>query len=74
MIGGFSSSVTQNTQPLFIIDGNPVGNSLPQAASMISPSNIRSIRILKGNEAFTRYGRDAAGGAVEIRMKREKKE
>ncbi|WP_262890454.1 SusC/RagA family TonB-linked outer membrane protein [Rhodocytophaga rosea] len=64
-----------NTQPLFVIDGIPVGN--PDAAntnplSTINPSDIENISVLKDASAAAVYGVRAANGVVLITTKRGK--
>ncbi len=72
MIGGYSSTLTKETNPLFILDGQPIGHSLPRAAQMMDVTKIKSIRIIRASESFTRYGRDGSNGAIEIRMLKTK--
>ena len=64
-----------NTQPLFVIDGLPVGQ--PQSAfesplSSINPQDIESISVLKDASAAAVYGVQAANGVVLITTKRGK--
>ncbi|HEV2121320.1 MAG TPA: TonB-dependent receptor plug domain-containing protein, partial [Chloroflexota bacterium] len=62
-----------NTQPLFVIDGVPVGkgagaNQSPLAT--INPNDIESISILKDASAASVYGMQAANGVVLITTRR----
>lgn len=65
-----------NTQPLFVIDGVPVGrnSSGPNASnnplSTINPNDIESISVLKDASAAAVYGVRAANGVVLITTKR----
>jgi TonB-linked SusC/RagA family outer membrane protein len=80
-IRGFSS-ITQNNQPLFVIDGVPIDNSetasvtrtagvgLSNRAIDINPDDIESMNILKGGAATALYGIRAANGAVVITTKK----
>jgi TonB-dependent starch-binding outer membrane protein SusC len=69
-----------NTQPLFVIDGIPVGNnsgSNPNGPtinplSTINPADIESISVLKDASASAVYGVRAANGVVLITTKRGK--
>lgn len=69
-----------NTQPLFVIDGIPVGNntgSNPNGPTInplasINPSDIESISVLKDASASAVYGVRAANGVVLITTKRGK--
>jgi len=81
VIRGFSS-ITQNNQPLFVIDGVPIDNSQLASATLtagvahsnraidINPDDIESISVLKGGAATALYGIRAANGAVIITTKK----
>lgn len=78
------SSITQNNQPLFIVDGVPIDNSQVASTTLtagvahsnraidINPDDIESISILKGGAATALYGLRAANGAVIITTKKGK--
>jgi len=65
-----------NTQPLFVIDGVPVGrnsgNPRDNPLSTINPNDIESISVLKDASAAAVYGVRAANGVVLITTKRGK--
>ena len=79
------TSLQGSNQPLFIVDGIPISNSLDitngttlgtlgaaQSANRaldIDPNNVESINILKGPAAAALYGSRAASGAVIITTK-----
>lgn len=79
------TSLQGNNQPLFIVDGIPISNSLDitngttlgtlgaaqtsNRALDIDPNNVESINILKGPAAAALYGSRAASGAVIITTK-----
>ncbi|MBK7475708.1 MAG: SusC/RagA family TonB-linked outer membrane protein [Haliscomenobacter sp.] len=79
-IRGFSS-LTGNTQPLFVVDGVPFdnstnatrdaasGNQTSSRAFDIDPNNIESMTILKGAAAAALYGSRATNGVVVITTK-----
>jgi TonB-linked SusC/RagA family outer membrane protein len=81
------SSMTGNTQPLFIVDGIPFDNSVnattgagssqntvySNRAFDIDPNNIESVTILKGAGASALYGSRATNGVVVITTKAGKK-
>ncbi len=81
-IRGFSS-LTGNTQPLFVVDGIPFdnstntsnrdaqssGNAYSSRAFDIDPNNIESITILKGAAAAALYGSRATNGVVVVTTK-----
>lgn len=64
-----------NTQPLFVIDGVPVGKNSgtnTNPLSTINPNDIESISVLKDASAAAVYGVRAANGVVLITTKRGK--
>jgi TonB-linked SusC/RagA family outer membrane protein len=82
-IRGFSS-LTGNTQPLFVVDGIPFDNSVngttqtqgtqfSNRAFDLDPNNIEAITVLKGAAASALYGSRAANGVVLVTTKTGKK-
>jgi TonB-linked SusC/RagA family outer membrane protein len=83
-----SSSLTQNNQALFVVDGVPVSNNINNdsyqqvggvgydygnAASDINQNDIESVSVLKGAAATALYGSRAANGVVLITTKKGKR-
>jgi TonB-linked SusC/RagA family outer membrane protein len=66
-IGSLSSS----TEPLYVVDGYPLQTS--EAFSIINPSDIESIHVLKDAAASAIYGSRAANGVVIVTTKRGRK-
>jgi len=73
-----ATSLNSDNQPLFVIDGVPVANSLNNfykgadlgnPISDINPSDIESVSILKGPSAAALYGSRAGNGVVLITTK-----
>ncbi|MDA3952934.1 MAG: SusC/RagA family TonB-linked outer membrane protein [Bacteroidales bacterium] len=76
-----ASSLTGNTQPLFIVDGIPVdgtnygsaysggGYDLPNGVGDINPDDIATLSILKGPSAAALYGVRASNGVIVITTK-----
>ena len=76
-----NSSLTGNTQPLFVVDGIPFDNSVNATTGStggsqyssrsfdIDPNNIESMTILKGAAAAALYGSRATNGVVVITTK-----
>jgi TonB-linked SusC/RagA family outer membrane protein len=80
-----ASSLTQNNQALFVIDGVPIDNAnvnsteqlngrsgfdYGNTASDINPNDIESISVLKGAAASALYGSRAAAGVILISTKK----
>ena len=82
IIRGYSS--LQNSDPLYIIDGTPINNSISgvtgtstndrtydagNGISDLDPNNIESMTVLKGSAATALYGSRAANGAIIVTTK-----
>ncbi len=75
-----AASLTQDNQPLFVVDGIPIDNSnggggyagvAPTNRAMdLNPEDIESINVLKGGAATALYGMRAANGAIVITTKK----
>ncbi|MEM7369461.1 MAG: TonB-dependent receptor plug domain-containing protein [Bacteroidota bacterium] len=61
------NSINGSTEPLFVLDGTPLGDNYGSVADAINPNDIKSIRVLKGADA-TLYGTRGANGVILIRM------
>ena len=76
------SSLGQDSQPLYVVDGVPIDNSTIGSAGMwggsdggdgigsINPDDIENISVLKGPSAAALYGTRAKNGVVLISTKR----
>ncbi len=56
------------SQPLFVVNGQPMGHQYAAVASHVHVFDIQSIRVLSGSEA-ARYGARGGSGVIEIRTK-----
>ena len=82
-----ATSLTSDNQPLFVIDGVPVSNSLGNMRAMggrnevdygnpisdLNPDDIESISVLKGPSAAALYGTRAGNGVVLVTTKKGRK-
>lgn len=75
------NSITGNNQPLWVVDGVPIDNSMGDGrnnldygngAADLNPDDIASIDVLKGPNAAALYGSKAANGAILITTKKGK--
>ena len=76
-----NSSLTGNNQPLYVVDGIPIDNTNLGNAGMwggqdwgdgissISPDDIETMTVLKGNTAAALYGARASNGVILITTK-----
>jgi len=82
IIGG-NNTITQDNQPLIIIDGMPMDNTIPAAAqdvtapkdwgsaiNLINPQDIEDFSVLKGPAAAALYGGRGANGVILITLKK----
>ncbi|MGY3088844.1 TonB-linked SusC/RagA family outer membrane protein [Hymenobacter sp. UYAg731] len=80
-----TKSITNNNQPLFVVDGVPISNAntnttgqqtggggydYGNAASDINPDDIATMTILKGAAATALYGERASNGVILITTKK----
>ncbi len=76
------SSVTGDTQPLWVVDGVPIsnatnetnadfrdGNITPSRSLDIDPNNIESMSVLRGLSATTLYGSQGRNGVILVTTK-----
>ncbi|MBL3655882.1 SusC/RagA family TonB-linked outer membrane protein [Fulvivirga sediminis] len=79
-------SLTGNNQPLYVVDGVPIDNSIQNTAradiggtttfdgiSNLNPEDIESMSVLKGPSAAALYGTRASNGVIIITTKSGKK-
>lgn len=76
-----NNTLTGNNQPLYIVDGIPIGNDNNGSAgvwggsdggdgiSSINPDDIESLRVLKGGAATALYGSRGGNGVILITTK-----
>lgn len=76
-----NSTLTGNNQPLYVVDGIPIGNDNNGSASLwggndggdgissINPDEIESISVLKGGSATALYGSRGGNGVILITTK-----
>lgn len=62
-----AGSINLNTEPLFVVDGIPMGNSYSRANSAVNPAQIKSVRVLKSQSEITIYGEDGNHGVILIK-------
>ncbi|MEZ5041245.1 MAG: TonB-dependent receptor plug domain-containing protein [Saprospiraceae bacterium] len=62
-----AGSFSLNTEPLYVVDGVPMGNSYARANNAVNPAQIVSIRVLKSQSETTIYGEDGNHGVILIK-------
>ena len=70
-IRGLRTSFMANEEPLLVVDGVPVPTySMSSALRTMSPSDVRSIQVLKDVGSTAAYGTRGVNGVILIRLKR----
>ena len=69
-----ATSINASSDPLYVIDGLPIGagggiSAGRDALNFLNPNDIESFTVLKGGEAASIYGANAANGVVLITTK-----
>ena len=65
-MSGYNSVNASNKEPLFVVDGVPMGSSLSQLNTIITPFQVKSVRTVRGTQATSRYGDQGLFGVVLI--------
>lgn len=80
-----NTSISDNNQPLYVVDGIPIDNSNRGSAGMwggsdagdgiqmINPDEIETVSVLKGGNAAALYGARASSGVILITTKKGSK-
>ncbi|MGF1636185.1 MAG: SusC/RagA family TonB-linked outer membrane protein, partial [Cyclobacteriaceae bacterium] len=61
-----NSSIYGNNDPLYVIDGVPLGENIGGIENIVNPADVESIEILKDASAAAIYGSRGANGVVLI--------
>ena len=64
-----AASFVANSEPLFVVDGIPMGTTYNSVANFVNPNDVKRIRVLSGPDA-TLYGARGANGVIVITMKK----
>lgn len=63
-----NTSIQGDNEPLFVVNGNPVGNGYTSISYSVDVNNVESIRVLTRSQAGL-YGARGANGVVVIKTK-----
>jgi outer membrane cobalamin receptor len=63
------SSFTLSSDPLYVIDGNPIGHSYSLADNAVNVRDITSVRVLAGKTETTIYGEEGNNGVIIIKTR-----
>lgn len=70
MIRG-ASSISNDNNPLFVINNQAVGNSYNDAVSAVDVNDIKSVNVIKGAEGQQIFGMRGANGVIQIFTKKK---
>lgn len=62
------SNSSKNLEPLFIVDDKETSS---KEAKEINPDDIKTMNVLKGKKAITKYGEKGKNGVIELTTKKE---
>jgi TonB-dependent SusC/RagA subfamily outer membrane receptor len=65
-----ASSFTSSTEPLFVVDGTPIGSGYRNVSRVVSMHQVSSIRVLKGGDASL-YGVRGGNGVILIETRKD---
>lgn len=60
------SSIKLNTQPLYVIDGVPIGNDYAAANNLINPNDITKVKVLRSTSELVQWGENGNNGVIII--------
>lgn len=64
-----AESIYSGTDPLFVLNGTPVGSDYASLVNLVDPNAVSSIRALKGPDASI-YGSRGANGVIVIKTRK----
>lgn len=67
-VTGMASSFIANTDPLFVVNGHPIGSDYSRVYALVNPNHVISMSVLKGSDA-TLYGSRGGNGVIVIRTR-----
>ncbi|MGW8121538.1 TonB-dependent receptor plug domain-containing protein [Roseivirga echinicomitans] len=65
-MSGYNTTNATNREPLFVVDGIPIGSSLLNLNGLLTPVMVKSVKTVRGMQATSRYGDEGLYGVVEI--------
>ena len=63
------ASMNSDSEPLFVVNGTPLGGGLNAANSMVTVADIKSVRVLKTPSETSFYGISGSSGVIVITLK-----
>ncbi|MEL7001605.1 MAG: TonB-dependent receptor plug domain-containing protein [Bacteroidota bacterium] len=66
-----TTSAAGATQPLFVLDGVVIGNSLARANELVVVNDIKNVRVIKAGADAAMYGTQGSNGVIVITTKKK---
>ncbi len=63
------STIKLNTQPLYVIDGVPIGNDYASANNLVNPNDIVNVKVLRSTSELVQWGENGNNGVIIIETK-----
>jgi len=60
------STIKLNTQPLYVVDGVPIGNDYASANNLVNPREITEVEVLRSTSDLVQWGENANNGVILI--------
>ena len=67
------TSIKLNTQPLYVVDGVPIGNDYASANNLVNPNDITDVKVLRSASELTQWGENGNNGVIIIKTKNSAK-
>ena len=64
-----ASTINASNEPLYVLDGTPMGQNFNTIAGIIDPNEVQSIYVLKGADAAI-YGVQGGNGVILFKLKK----
>ncbi len=64
------NTFSEQREPLFVVDGQPIGYGYRNAENQVSVADIQSIRVLKSGAETSRFGLQGNNGVILITTKK----
>jgi hypothetical protein len=60
------STIKLNTQPLYVVDGVPIGNDYSSANNLVNPREVTDVEVLRSTSDLVQWGENANNGVILI--------
>ena len=68
---GIVTNAVSDDRPLFVVNGQQVGRSLPSLANILNANDIKKVKVLRSADQTSFYGINGSNGVIEITTKKK---